>query len=380
MAADHVAQVELRELVVREVERGKARALEDVHELVGIVRVGRLDAHEDVGLGGVAHAVVEFGHVAVAHELAQTLEGAALLGNRHRKDRLALLAVLCALGHKAQTVEVHVGARGDGNERLVAHLLAAGPGLEARKRQRARGLDDGAGIFKDVLDGRADLVAVDKDDLVEILAAELERLVAHALDGGAVGEKAHVVQGDVFTRVDRALHGIRVLRLNADYLDLGVDRLDVGGYARGKSAAADLHEDRIRPRAVARLVLTQNFHADRALARDHVGIVKGVHEAQALFLLHLFGVRCGVREALAHENDLAAQVAHGLDLERGRRHGHHDHGAAAEAPGGKRHALGVVARRGADHAAGALLWREVHHLVEGAAQLEGEHGLLVLAL
>jgi hypothetical protein len=46
----------------------------------------------------------------------------------------------------------------------------------------------------------------------------------------------------------------------------------------------------------------------------------------------------------------------------------------------QRHALCVVAGRSADHAALQLLGRQVRHLVVGAAQLEAEHRLLVLAL
>ena len=44
------------------------------------------------------------------------------------------------------------------------------------------------------------------------------------------------------------------------------------------------------------------------------------------------------------------------------------------------HALGVVACRCADDAFLELLGAELDHLVVGSAQLEAEHGLLVLAL
>src|SRR5688572_23025658 len=44
------------------------------------------------------------------------------------------------------------------------------------------------------------------------------------------------------------------------------------------------------------------------------------------------------------------------------------------------HALSMIARRGADHAAFQLLGRQVRHLVVGAAQLEAEDSLLVLTL
>jgi hypothetical protein len=45
-----------------------------------------------------------------------------------------------------------------------------------------------------------------------------------------------------------------------------------------------------------------------------------------------------------------------------------------------RHALGMVAGRSRDHAARQRVGLELRHLVIGAAQLEGEHRLHVLAL
>jgi len=80
------------------------------------------------------------------------------------------------------------------------------------------------------------------------------------------------------------------------------------------------------------------------------------------------------------QHHLAAQRAHGIHLDLGRGGGHHDHGAGAELAGAHGHALGMVAGRGADDAALQLAGGEVRHLVVGAAQLEAEHGLLVLAL
>src|SRR5207245_7935334 len=66
---------------------------------------------------------------------------------------------------------------------------------------------------------------------------------------------------------------------------------------------------------------------------------------------------------------------------RGRRiGGHEDDGRGARELGGQRHALGVVARREADHAAPALLVGEGQELVEGSADLEGACPLQVLAL
>jgi hypothetical protein len=79
-------------------------------------------------------------------------------------------------------------------------------------------------------------------------------------------------------RRDRLHHGVGVVHLHADHLDLGAHGLDVAGHAGDQAAAADGDEHRVeRP-----LVLAQDLHRDGALAGDHVGIVEGMDEGQAL--------------------------------------------------------------------------------------------------
>ena len=116
------------------------------------------------------------------------------------------------------------------------------------------------------------------------------------------------------------------------------------------------------------------------MAGDHVGVVERVHEGQALFFLQLQRMGVGVGITVARQRDLGAEGAHRIHLDLGRGGRHHDHGAAAELVGAQRHPLGVVAGRGADHALGQLLGRELHHAVVGTTQLEAAHRLLVLAL
>ena len=128
------------------------------------------------------------------------------------------------------------------------------------------------------------------------------------------------------------------------------------------------------------LVLAQHFHGDSALAGNHIRVVKRVHKGQALFFLQGGGVRVGVRVALAKQHHLATKAAHGVNLDLRRGGWHHDHGAAAQALRAQRHALRVVAGRGANDAFFKLRRRQVRHLVVGAAQLETAHRLLVFAL
>ena len=172
------------------------------------------------------------------------------------------------------------------------------------------------------------------------------------------------------------MHARRVHRLDAHDAHLRVERLHVGGDARDQAAATDGDEDRIgRVRQLA-----QDLHADRALPRDHVGVVERVDEGEAALAGDLDGMLVGVVEIVAVQHDLAAEVEHRLHLDGRRRLRHDDHGRDAAAARGERDPLRVVARGGADHAAAGDGLREVRDLVVRAAQLEREDRLQVLAL
>ena len=132
--------------------------------------------------------------------------------------------------------------------------------------------------------------------------------------------------------------------------------------------------------AVQPLVLAQDLHPDRALARDHVGVVERMDETETVRLLQFERMRIRVRIAFAEQHDIGAARLHRIDLHLGRRHRHHDHGPAAEALRRQRDALRVIAGRRRDHAARELGLRQPRHLVVRAAQLEAEDRLVVLAL
>ena len=103
-------------------------------------------------------------------------------------------------------------------------------------------------------------------------------------------------------------------------------------------------------------------------------------EGQPLLGLQLQRVLVGIGEGLAMQHHLTAPGAHGVHLQCGRGGGHDDDGPAAQFPGRQGHALCMVAGRGGDDTPGPFLGAEQGHLVVGAAQLEGEDGLRVLAL
>ena len=72
-------------------------------------------------------------------------------------------------------------------------------------------------------------------------------------------------------------------------------------------------------------VLTEQFHRNRALAGDHVGIVERMHELEALLGHQTMGLGLGVAVGLAVQHDLRAAGTNGIDLERRRGDRHDDH-------------------------------------------------------
>ena len=81
------------------------------------------------------------------------------------------------------------------------------------------------------------------------------------------------------------------------------------------------------------------------------GSSKGCRKVRPSRASQLAGMAQGLVEGVAEQDDLGAPRPAGIDLDRRGRARHHDHGAHVEACGRQRHALRVVAGRGADDAA-----------------------------
>ena len=175
-------------------------------------------------------------------------------------------------------------------------------------------------------------------------------------------------------------HRVRVIHLHANHLDIRPNGLDVVGHAGYQPAAADSDKHRVKLAPAHTLDLPQDFHGNRALAGDHVRVVKGVHKGQSLFFLQHGGVQVSVRVTVAVQQHLAAQGAHCVHLELRRGGGHDNDCARAQLVGAQCNALRMVAGRGTDHAFFELRCAQVCHLVVSAAQLEAEHRLLVFTL
>ena len=100
-------------------------------------------------------------------------------------------------------------------------------------------------------------------------------------------------------------HGVGVVHLHANDLDARRHCLDVVGHPRDQAATANGHKHGVQSRAgfAASLVagfgrfvsaqglhLTHDFHGHRALACDHVRVVKGMHKGQPFFFLQFHGM------------------------------------------------------------------------------------------
>ena len=105
-----------------------------------------------MGLVAIGDAVVELGDGPCPDQFRESSEAAQLLRNRDRKERFTFLG---SLGDEAQTVEVHVGAARDGNQRAARPPVVLGVLLQASKAERSGRLEDAARVLKDVLDRSA---------------------------------------------------------------------------------------------------------------------------------------------------------------------------------------------------------------------------------
>src|SRR5260370_13347717 len=155
---------------------------------------------------GVSVAIIELGNVALAEERAKLSEAARSLRDRHRENRLALLAELGLFGDESQAVEIHVRTAGDRHQRSVAKTVALAPELEPRDRQRSCRLENRSRVLEHVLERRANGVGVDQHDVVDQLAANAKCLPAYLSYRHPVGKQSDVGELDAASRGDGTRH------------------------------------------------------------------------------------------------------------------------------------------------------------------------------
>ena len=326
-------------------------------------------------LGLLVVAVVEFRDAARADQGKEFFVAPGLLWQGDGKNRFALLADLGTLGDEAQPVEIGVGTRCHGHQGLVLHAMASGIGLGSSNCQRTRWLQNRARIFENILDRRADFVGIDQDHFVDHLAADAERLLADQFDCGPVGKEANVRQTHPLAGGKRFGHGIGIVRLDADDLDLRPQPLDVCANTGYQASATDSTEHRMNRLGM----LAQNLHADRPLPGNHIRIIEGVNEGELVAFFQLLGIRVGLVEGIAEEYDLAASIFHRLHFDRRGRRRHDDHCPTTNLRCRQGQPLRMIASRGADHPACQFFGRKLGQPVVSSTQLERKHRLHILA-
>lgn len=305
-------------------------------------------------------------------------EGTGLLRDADRQKGLLALAEGGALSDEAQSVKVHVGARGDGHHGLPAIARVLGHVfLEAGDGEGACGLETGAGVVVHVLDSRADLVGGDLDNLVNDVLAEAERLLADGLDGGTVCKEADAVQDHSLSLGQGLDQRIGVVGLDTNDLDMGRHALHVDTDSGDETTTSDAAEDGIE---LGHVDLTKQLHTNGSLARNDVRVVKGRNVDQTVLRRSSATLLLGGIEIGTVQHDMSTQARDVEVLDTGCGFGHDNGGGDLELAGRVGDALSVVAGGAADDALPADGRVEVGHLVVGAAQLEAEDGLLVLAL
>ena len=272
-------------------------------------------------------------------------------------------------------MEVDVGTGQNGRHPATPDLLPLAVGLEARQRQGARRLGNGAAVVEDVFQCGADLIVGDGHHLVQILIAEAEGLLADALDRHPVRKQRDPLQIDRLAGRQRGLEAGGALRLHPDHLHIRQQLFDVDRHPGGQTAAPHRHEH------VSEVgILLQQLLADGALPGDHLDVIKRRDQGVALQRGEAATLAVGLVEAIAKQHDVAALPAHRVDLDVRRGLGHHDDRLDTELGGRQGDPLGVVAGGGGDDAALLLLLGQGSDLVVGAAQLEGVDRLQILPL
>ena len=175
--------------------------------------------------------------------------------------------------------------------------------------------------------------------------------------------------------LDDILHRRIELGLDPDDLDAGLIALAAVDDAADQPAAADRNDQRVE---VGHGV--EHFERDRAGAGDDRGIVERMDEVQPLLGLDLAAWALASSNRSPWRTTVAPWPSVWVTFIVGVRTGHDDRHRDAEAAAVVGDRLGVVAGRGSDDAAGALVVVQRQQFVERAALLVGGGVLQILEL
>ena len=117
-------------------------------------------------------------------------------------------------------------------------------------------------------------------------------------------------------------------------------------------------------------MLPQDFHAYRALPRNDIGVIIGMHKGGSLLCCEFQSVRISLVVGIAVEQYSRSTRFNRLHLDLWSSDWHHDRGPTVESLRRQRNPLRVVAGRGCQHPTLELSRRELDHLVVSPAQFE----------
>ena len=247
--------------------------------------------------------------------------------------------------------------------------------LGTRHCQRTGRFKNAARIGKNIFNGRADVICVDQQNLIDHLLCKSEGFFADLLDRRAIREQADITQHHPSTRFERARHRIRIRGLHTNHFNVRSHRFNVSANATDQAAAANRNKHGMNRASM----LPQDLHGDSALTRNDLWIIKRMHKGQFFFFLQMQSMLVSIRIRLTRQHHLATARTHCFDLQRRCCCGHHDHGAAPQRFGRQRDTLRVITRRGANHTSPELCGCQLRHLVVRSTQLEAEHALHIFA-
>ena len=101
-------------------------------------------------------------------------KGAWLLRDRHREQGLLLFTHQGPFGDIAQPIEVHVRPTVNRNEGLFLNVSLPDISLQSGGSQGTGRLDDRPGRLVNTLDCATDLVDINADNLIDILATDIK--------------------------------------------------------------------------------------------------------------------------------------------------------------------------------------------------------------
>jgi len=255
-------------------------------------------------------------------------------------------------------------------------LLAAESFRIGQQRRQGGGTSPlGHGLFHIAVEGDGALEEglLDQQDVVDQRPGDGVAQVADLFHRDALGDGLAGIGG-----VDAAHaggEGGKAGRLDADDADIRLHMLGRCRHTRDQAATADGHGQDFE---IGRVL--EHLQGDGALAGHDVDVVEGVDEDEVALGAEGHGLSLRVVIAVALDHHLSAEFPGLLHLHEGGVARHDDGHRDTQALCVVGEALAVVAGRGRDHPAPALVRRQLEELVEGAPLLVGGGELQVLEL